>query len=447
MSAFTDFLQQASFRGVPFAVVVGESRHGRRLAVHEYPKRDKPWAEDMGRSTRPFTIAGFLITDSAIYGGGDVNSQYKALAGAAEQSGTGTLVHPILGELTVSIPDGGLSVVMSLENGSTLQFNLSCIESGDRRFPSDAQDTGQGTHAAADSADEASGSDFGDDVAGALTEGSVVFDMAAATAQSFVSLVQMGANDATGIFNWLVDLPGNFGRYFAGATQGFATPAQLPASTATISSLIAQNVASQIAISAASATLVQACSGTDPGAMAAASQGVAASLLSACADPADAIRILTNMANFYPAVPTPPSVTGMAAAIMQTALGALFRRSMMTALARASALYQPSSSTDAANLRGQLDTTFSAEIDIAGDTPDDATFLALRQMRAAVILDLNTRGGALPVLETFNFPAPLPACVLAQMLYQDPSRTDELIVQIDPIHPAFCPPSFQALSS
>ena len=50
--SWPQMLNQASFRGVPFAVYGGDARFGRRLALHEYPGRDKPYIEDMGRSTR-----------------------------------------------------------------------------------------------------------------------------------------------------------------------------------------------------------------------------------------------------------------------------------------------------------------------------------------------------------------------------------------------------------
>lgn len=42
--------QQASFRGVPFAVVRHETQLGQQTVVHEYPQRDTPWTEDMGAS-------------------------------------------------------------------------------------------------------------------------------------------------------------------------------------------------------------------------------------------------------------------------------------------------------------------------------------------------------------------------------------------------------------
>src|SRR5579871_3815536 len=101
-SAFIASLQPASFRGVPFGVLTDTDTFGRRLALHEYPMRDKPWAEDLGKRARRFQIAGFLITDSLVYGGGDVIAQRDAMAAAVEAAGAGALVHPTLGSVQVT---------------------------------------------------------------------------------------------------------------------------------------------------------------------------------------------------------------------------------------------------------------------------------------------------------------------------------------------------------
>ena len=127
-------LRPSSFRGVPFAIVAEEGSHGRRQAVHEYPYRDTAWIEDIGRATRRFVIRGFLIQNSQVYGGGDAITQRQSLIEACEQKGSGTLVHPTLGELTVSIPENGLRISGSMENGRVFEFTLMAIESGLKVF-------------------------------------------------------------------------------------------------------------------------------------------------------------------------------------------------------------------------------------------------------------------------------------------------------------------------
>nr|WP_235661186.1 DNA circularization N-terminal domain-containing protein [Candidatus Hamiltonella defensa] len=113
----------------------GKSSFGRKTAVHEYPYRDKPWVEDLGRATRQLTVKGFLVEDSVIYGGGAVIDQRSNLIAACETAGAGTLIHPTYGELTVSIPSGGLKIVEQWDNGRYFEFTLRAIESGLKVFP------------------------------------------------------------------------------------------------------------------------------------------------------------------------------------------------------------------------------------------------------------------------------------------------------------------------
>ncbi|MBS0360517.1 MAG: DNA circularization N-terminal domain-containing protein, partial [Proteobacteria bacterium] len=95
--AFSDTLQQASFRGIPFGVEVESTTVGQRVAAHEYPYRDGEWDEPLGKRAPEFRIQGFLLGGDVRYGGGDLQSQRWAMEAAAQQAGTGTLVHPAKG--------------------------------------------------------------------------------------------------------------------------------------------------------------------------------------------------------------------------------------------------------------------------------------------------------------------------------------------------------------
>ena len=179
---------------------------------------------------------------------------------------------------------------------------------------------------------------------------------------------------------------------------------------------------------------------------ASATQAVVAALYTATVDPGDAVRLFARLSEFFPNDPTTASPVGQAMAAMQAATGDLFRRTAVIALARASAAYQPSSADDAAKVRQIVCGAIDREIDIAGDQGEDATFNALRALRAAVATDLAARGTALPVITTIHTPHPMPAPVLAQRLYRDSARSDELVTQANPRHPAFMPVNFKALS-
>src|SRR5262245_21955657 len=54
---------QAQFRDAIFFVETDSRSGGRRVAVHQYPKRNVPYAEDMGRTAVRITVQGYLISN------------------------------------------------------------------------------------------------------------------------------------------------------------------------------------------------------------------------------------------------------------------------------------------------------------------------------------------------------------------------------------------------
>ena len=122
-----DRLQDASFRGVPFKVEEESSGVGRRVETHEYPNRDKPYTEDLGKvSLRPSLTA---------YGvGEDCFDQRDRLIEALNKPGPGTLVHPVYGEMSVCV-DGEINVSTSSSEGRMVRFDLRFVEAGELTYP------------------------------------------------------------------------------------------------------------------------------------------------------------------------------------------------------------------------------------------------------------------------------------------------------------------------
>jgi len=54
-------LLPAHFDGNLFHVEMGSREGGRRIVLHEFPKKDLPYAEDMGRSATAFIVRGYCI--------------------------------------------------------------------------------------------------------------------------------------------------------------------------------------------------------------------------------------------------------------------------------------------------------------------------------------------------------------------------------------------------
>jgi len=131
--SWNDTLRQASFRGVRFKVRDNSGElGGRRVAVHEYPARDKAYAEDMGRKTREFTVTGYVVGD-------DFADQRDRLVDACAKPGPGVLVHPSLGSITAICT--GCNVSERQEDGRMAVFSLSFIDASGKVLPKGAPDT------------------------------------------------------------------------------------------------------------------------------------------------------------------------------------------------------------------------------------------------------------------------------------------------------------------
>ncbi|QHC35346.1 hypothetical protein [Komagataeibacter xylinus] len=174
-------------------------------------------------------------------------------------------------------------------------------------------------------------------------------------------------------------------------------------------------------------------------------QAMTEALRAACADPADAIRLLLSLANWTPSTQLSTAPVGAAIATLVSAMGQTLRRCALVSLANACSEYQPSSYNDALTVRAQVVQAFDIEILAAADAYQDATYQALRALRTAVIIDITTRGAQLAALVTVTTPAPDSALPMAYRLYGDATRADDLIGRADPVHPAFMPTSFEAL--
>lgn len=131
MSEWRDRRQGASFRGVPFWVDYDGVNVGRRTQVHEYPQRDQPMVEDLGRRTRRYQFAGFVV-------GSDCLEQRDNLLKALDQPGSGELVHPWFGRLRVTA--GDCSISHARNEGGMVRFDLVFID-GMLEFPVQSANT------------------------------------------------------------------------------------------------------------------------------------------------------------------------------------------------------------------------------------------------------------------------------------------------------------------
>src|SRR5262245_3403357 len=95
-------LRQAMFKNAAFHVETQGRVSGRRTVVHEYPKLDTPYAEDLGRHAVRYQITGYVIqrwpAGSGNQNVGNMDWNYDMardrLIAALENLGPGRLVDP-----------------------------------------------------------------------------------------------------------------------------------------------------------------------------------------------------------------------------------------------------------------------------------------------------------------------------------------------------------------
>ena len=155
MSIRSEQLLPASFRGVPFEVTSGSLSAGRRTVVHEYPQRDKPYVEDLGKATRQISIEAFVVGDDYIARG-------SALLAEIEKPGSGALIHPWLGEMTVTVTSVS---ELKFDTGlGTAYLTFVATEAGDLEFPAPGAATQSAALEAADGLELSAVSKFVDSI-------------------------------------------------------------------------------------------------------------------------------------------------------------------------------------------------------------------------------------------------------------------------------------------
>jgi len=137
MSPWRRRYQQAWFRGATFHVETDTRASGRRVALHKYPKRNVPYAEDMGRAAIVFSVQGYLI-------GPNYLDDKDILIGCLEQDGPGVLRLPMPyqgSDITVMVQS--YSVSESREKGGYCQIDMSFVEYGDPNYRANVSTSSQ----------------------------------------------------------------------------------------------------------------------------------------------------------------------------------------------------------------------------------------------------------------------------------------------------------------
>lgn len=388
----------ASFRGVPFATVDAEARVGRRSVPHEYPQRDLPYVEDLGRRARVFVVEAYVIGD-------DYMARRDALMDAIEQPGAGELVHPRWGTLQVAVQDY-VSVKESTREGGVARFSISFIESGQNTFPKTTQDTVAEVDAASNAVEDAAAVDF---ASGLDVEGlNAIAEQSLKTVQRDMDELLATARRVTDV-SAAAALVGSVGSISSDLNALLRSPLSLVANVRGVYGQLIQAVLRPLGAFA------------DFGGVFQRNARPSSSLVAAARPGSTRARLLAN----------------------ESARADLQRRLALTNQARALAVALQADDSGIGTVARALEQRNrlleQLDIELEENDPPAEVAAGLVRLRAAVTRDVAERAELLRRASTFTPAAVLPALVIAHRVYQDAGRTDELVLRNGIRHPAFVP--------
>lgn len=385
-----DQLQKASFRGIAFEVESDDATFGRRVETHEYPQRDVPYVEDLGRKARERNLTAFVIGD-------DYMTKRDELLGALEKAGPGELVHPYYGRMMVSVTN--VRVSHSFRDGGMCSFQISFIESGELAYPAAVNSTATQSLIAADDLQATCMADFTENFSVdnlpdfAVQDAITGFDGALASIDSALTsagvvlsnpLSLLGDDMAT-----LVRTPATLAsRFFAIYNKGVAV---LNAASG-LGDVNALNMLNTLTT----------------------------------------LRLTSLFNTTHTAGRTPTRVQMVQ---NSKAIETMVRQSLIVQAAGMAATMPLPVFDDAMVLKTEILSTIDAEIETASDT----TYLALKTLRSKTYADITARTQGAARLQDIAPNEVMPALVLAYDLYEDTGREAEITDRNKVRHPGFVP--------
>lgn len=429
----------ASFRGVSFWVESSDLSVGRRTVTHQYPQRDEPFTEDLGRAAREYRFSAFVLGDDYI-------EQAKKLREALEKPGAATLVHPEFGEIqVVAQPGASMSFSQSMRR---VNFSLAFVEAGLNAFPTPEGASQQASRAAADEVSEAAAESFEDSLTlddiedfvqdalnGDLLDAlDIISNSEIAKVLDFADRVSDLANDAISLVR--------------GGPKAFATKLM----GALGLSRLATTVAGWQRVGKSLCALADDLRGDDE------------EPYFSIVKPKSAEVIESNRKAVY-------SLCRQAVLVQAVGVSTLIGTDVDSTVASSSILPDDGETVvDAETGAAQVGTVTSsgsfsssptisydemldARERIVGrleeemlDVEDDRVFMALREAATAVSKDLSSRAEEQARLYDYDAGAVLPSCVTAMELYGDATRAQEIVVRNGVTNPLFCPNVLKVLN-
>jgi prophage DNA circulation protein len=406
--AWQDDLLPASLGGAPFFIADADARSlsaGRRTVLTEFPKRDTPAREDLGRRARRWNVTGLVL-------GAEYMDARDALLAVLESEGPHNFSDPWLGEFPV-ILDGQVQLQESGAEGGMARFTFALVESGD--------------------------------------EGEVRIAPSTSAALAAASAAMLAA----GIGDLEKDLDISIGDALSAASGavGKVTGALVAAQRKVEGTLgLAQAAELASALSDLKNATLQLLN--TPAALMAALNGIVAGVLGLIklASLGDVVEfpggekvvradtaIETAKALGETETVTPPPFPGGPKAPEATAAEKAIGKALKVAtVANAAALFidLPLDSTDAASAVLITVGGLAAAL-LTDQTASDALFTAVQDLKAALDEHLAGLASELPAMTTYTPTSSLPALLIAYLVHGDPLRDLEIVARNDVRDPTF----------
>lgn len=385
----------ATFRGVPFFVEASERGGGRRTVKHQFPYRDDPFIEDLGRDARTFHVDGYVLGD-------DYLTQRDALLAVLEdEAGPGELVHPYHGVRRAICEKHGTREARDIGGIAMIAMDFA-----------EAPAQAVVPTVVVDSAGQVSTSA---DAAHAATKAELVEKFDPSNLQAFAF-----ASAETALKNASAGLNAKLGPIISTTQEAAQLTGQVALLTAETSSLVRQPAGIVDAFLTVFAGLSETILAS-PGA-------VWKALVDAYDVDLGTVVVATT-------------ATRARELANQTALTGALRRVFAIEAARLAPLVPYTSSEDALAARDQVAAMLEEQAELAGDT----AYPALVNLRSEVLRAV-PGGAAFASVVTVSRNVPIPSLLLAYQLYGAVDREQDVIARNGIRHPGFVAGDLKVLS-
>jgi len=374
-----DFFARGWFRTASFRVDSHTTQAGRRVSVHDLPGLDLPIVEDLGRNGKRVRFSAYVIGEHR-------EEDRDALLSACAQAGAGQLWHPYFGWLMATCEE--VSYSDSREEGGFTKFELSFVESELLTVAKQGPSVKQ----AATDAQFKLGSTAESTMAGAVTGTGVPQQVIDATTQETSKVAKALA--ALGAAQAAADKASEFARNVSDLLGNAADLATKPV-----------NLAAQL-------------------------HDALDSIEDAAANAFGSLYAYQTIDLLRPDTRATQAEIDNASAVICGV-----RAFAAAGWARALLAAKFASYEDAIAARSK----FEASIDDQMLTASDADFGALLDLRGTIGLAVPDPASNLPRLRTLTLPGTMPSLVLASKLYDDVSKSQDIVDRNDVRNPCFVP--------